>query len=501
MSETLEKLMKDIHDRLTALGENVSEERIKSIITSHLDQLVEDEQFVRKIRFGKSGIEPKMLGSKFARWDLGVADIEFLYDVLQAGQRAGMSNGPSDELRNTFQALSAGYYLSDEEIREIDKRALDDLFPRVPVSWFPVADRRIAASGKWWQTGAYQEAVRAMDSAESGYGSQLIGAQYVRDLWAGARAESRIFSLLDTFEMTDPTAYVPVDADLPELLWVAEATSATASDYATTKTGSNRATVSAKLFMLHQIWSGTLEEDSIIPFIPYLRRQAMLSMAHYSDSLMLNGDTTNAGTGNINLDDADPADTKHYLALDGMRHAFIVDNTNNAVNHGGFSLSYDEIANLRKLMIDGTYLMDWGHPTSPGDLVFIADPATGDEAALLDEVITVDKFGPNATVLTGQIGRIGQHPFISSMAMSKTEADGKVSTTGSNNVLGQIAAVNVRGYKVGWRRRVKIETERLPGRDQTRLVYSMRMGLGRFSPTGAASGIEHTAGLYNISVA
>jgi len=128
------------------------------------------------------------------------------------------------------------------------------------------------------------------------------------------------------------------------------------------------------------------------------------------------------------------------------------------------------------------------------------DVWTADEVAELDEVITVDKYGPAATILTGEVSRIGRNPMIATMAMGKTEADGKISTTAGNNTLGQALAVNRRGLKVGWRRRVKVETERLPGRDQTRLIHSLRIGLGRFSPTGAASGIEWVAGLYNIAL-
>ena len=75
-----------------------------------------------------------------------------------------------------------------------------------------------------------------------------------------------------------------------------------------------------------------------------------------------------------------------------------------------------------------------------------------------------------------------------------------MSTTGGNNVKGQVSAFNRRGFKVGWRRQVQVETERLPGRDQTRLVYSLRMGFGRFTPTGAASGIEAAAVAYDISL-
>lgn len=494
-----EQLLQDIATRLEAMGESVSEARIRGLVESCLQGMLAepDNEFVRKIRFGRS--DNQLIGSKFARWNLSVGDIEMLYDLMQANERLGRA-GPSEELRNAFAAISDAVYIPQERIREIDQRALDDMFPRVPVRSFPAVDRGLAAQGRWAETQAYAQAMRAMDTAESGYGSQLVGAQYVGELWEAARVQSRIFGLLDTFEMTAPTAYLPVEADMPELLYVSENTASNSADYSTTKTGSNRVTVSAAKFVLHQMWSGEMEEDAIIPYLPFLRRQATKSLGHYSDSLVLNGDTTNAGTGNINLDDADPTDTKHYLAFDGIRHVCIVDNTGNQSNHLGAAITWNALKDQQKRMIDRTYLFDWGHPTDPGDLVYLMDPETADAASKMDEVITIDKFGTAATVLTGQLGRIGQHPLIGTIALSLTEADGKVSTTGGNNIYGQSLALNRRGFVVGWRRRVRVETERLPARDQTRIVYSMRLGLGRYSPTGAASGIECADLLYDIGL-
>jgi hypothetical protein len=151
-------------------------------------------------------------------------------------------------------------------------------------------------------------------------------------------------------------------------------------------------------------------------------------------------------------------------------------------------------------MVDTARFVDWGNPIRPEDVVYFTDTQTANLIGQLDEVLTVDKYGPQATILTGELARIGRNPLISSMAMSLTEADGKVSTTGSNNIKGQVVCANMRGLKAGWRRRVKVETERLIGSDQSRIVYSMRMGLGRFSPTGAATGIEFADVLYNISL-
>jgi len=280
------------------------------------------------------------------------------------------------------------------------------------------------------------------------------------------------------------------------MLLVGESTAYNSSNFTTSKTGSNRVSVSASKFVIHQMWSGEMEEDSIIPFVPFLREEQVRALAYYSDSLVLNGDTTNAGTGNINLDDANPDDTKHYLAFDGIRHVGLVDNTGNSTDCAG-AVDYDKILALRGKMLDLTYLDDWGHPNDPNDLIFVGNPSVADTLCGLDEVITVDKYGPAATVLTGEVTKIGRHPFIASIAMPLTEADGfKNTAAGAKS---QIVAFNRRAFVLGIRRGLKIETERLIGSDQSRIVLSTRLGLGRYSPTGAASGIEGAAVLYDIT--
>lgn len=498
MSEN-ETLLNDIFARIQAMDTRMSEAAIRTLITSILGE----PDFVR--RFQPPAPDARLAGSKFGRWGLSLADIEFLFDLQESlrNQRrvtlGGVYEGPSAELRSVFEALSAAYYVPQERVRELDKRAIDDAFPRIPLSWLHGPDRALQSAGRWQETQAYQHAQRAMDSAESGFGSQLIGAQYVGDLWAAARPASRIMALLESFEMTAPTAYLPVEVGLPEMLFVAESTAYNSSNYSTSKTGSQRVGVTAYKFVIHQMWSGELEEDAILPFVPFLRRQAEKSLAHYGDSLVVNGDTTNAGTGNINLDDADPADTKHYLALDGLRHVGLVDNTANQKDAGG-ALTFDMLIKARGRLRDTTNLVDWGHPDDPADLVYAADPDTCDAIALFDEFITVDKMGLAATVLTGQQGKIGQHPLISSVAVPLTEADGKVSTTAGNNTKGQVVPFNRKAFTMGWRRRVKLETERLAGSDQSRLVYSLRCGMGRYSPTGAASGIEAADVIFNITL-
>lgn len=460
-----EELIKAIHDRMDAAVKAASEESAKEIeglrellqpqklvelVSTHLDGLDDNDPIVRKMRFGKPDEEDAFKGSKFARFGMTAADVEFLHDIKTAQAEAGRGKGPSEELDKAFKAVSP--------------------------------------------------ATRAMDTQESGYGQQLIGAQYVGDLWEAARNDSRIATLINSFEMSDATAYLPVEVDIPEMLLVSESQTNNASNYPTSKTGSNRVQVDAKKFVIHQMWSAEMEEDSIIPFVPFLRRQASIALAHYLDSVILNGDTTNAATGNINSDDEDPADTKHYLAVDGLRHVGLVDNTDNQDDVAA-AVTFADLMAAKGRMVDYANLHDWGHPTSATDLVYLADPATADTVALLDEVKDSRIHNGGRDLLSGEVAQILGHPFISTIAMPKTEADGKVSDdTPANNTKGTIVAFNRRGYVQGWRRRVKLATEFLPATDQMRIVYSLRWGFGRFSPTGAASGIESADVLFDITV-
>ena len=500
MSEN-ETIITEVRAQLETLNSNLaeatSEARLVALINQVVEGLAGKEEFQRKMRFGSGDAPAKMLGTKYARHGLGIGDIEWLYDYQMARRGQGRNRGPSQELTDTFNAVSDAVYMTDEQVREIDKTAIDNVFPRIPVVGYSSrADRELAAKGLWHLTSEYK---RAMDTAESGYGSQLIGAQYVGELWDGARQSAVVMPLINEFEMNAPTAYLPVAAALPEMYYVSESTANNSSNFGTVKTGSNRVTVTASKFVIHQMWSGEMEEDSIIPFVPFLRTQVMNSMAYYGDSLVINGDTTNAASGNINLYDADPADTKHYLAQDGLRHAVLVDNTGNATSQAAAAPTWSALYKIRTLMLDRTYFMDWGHPANPADLVYVVNPELADKMVQeLDELITVDKYGPQASVLTGQVTKIGQNPVVSTIAMPNTETTGFVINS-PGTTYGTALAFNRNGYVIGWRRRVKMETERIPATDQDRIVYSMRLGFGRFTPTGAASGIESAAALYYIA--
>ena len=52
---------------------------------------------------------------------------------------------------------------------------------------------------------------------------------------------------------------------------------------------------------------------------------------------------------------------------------------------------------------------------------------------------------------------------------------------------------------MGTRRMAQIEVNREPRFDAWEIVLSTRVALGRYTPTGAASGIEWSTVLYNVA--
>ena len=342
--------------------------------------------------------------------------------------------------------------------------------------------------------------IRAMDTAESGFGLELIGAQYVTQLWEAARNNDSLVGSIREIPMTDPTTTVPVDGDLPEMLFVGESTSSSASAYTTSKTGSGSTVLTAKKFTIQQIWSSELTEDSIIQFVPFLRDKLNMSAGLYLGSSYYNGDTETGGTGNINKDDGAPGSEKHYLAYNGIRRFWLVDNTGQGKNMAA-ELDPKELTRSRGKLNGGDDDVDallkninWG--TNVANLRAIMDWDTYMAMLDLDIVRTIDQYGPQATVFSGELGRLpGGIPIITPSYASKTQADGKASDTEGSNTLGQISIVALPGWLAGRRRDVQLFFDRIQRTDQFLFELYTRRAFSNFGGGNEASGI------YNIVVA
>ncbi len=329
-------------------------------------------------------------------------------------------------------------------------------------------------------------AVKALTSTGAGTGDELVPTNMATELWQDFFSASLIAGDLPAQPMTsDP---MDISLGLGDVTWRKGGQNA-----ATTAT--NVATAKSILTSTEQVaevdWSYNLDEDAIIAMMPALRQRLQISGGEQMDAFALNADSTDAATGNINLDDADPDSDSYYLSdgQDGIRHLYIVDFATQHHNAGGDALADADMTAVLNML--GKYGLDINS-------VRIVPSISSYFAMLgLTNVATVDKYGPNAVILRGELGRYRGVPVIPSASQPLAEADGKVSTTAGNNTLGTISVYNRNFWRVGFRRGLLIEVDRNIQSRQLIMVVSFRIAVAAY---GTRASAKHTAGIRNILV-
>ena len=121
------------------------------------------------------------------------------------------------------------------------------------------------------------------------------------------------------------------------------------------------------------------------------------------------------------------------------------------------------------------------------DLVLILNPVSANQLLQSDELMTLDKYGSNATILTGEVGSlfgvsIIESSFVPSAGL--TIADGG-SANGTYGVGGYGVLVHKPSLIVGDLRKVQVENERIIQNDAFRTVISERIAFGMERRSGA----------------
>lgn len=328
-----------------------------------------------------------------------------------------------------------------------------------------------------------------MHTSLSGYGSEWVPDIWSSELWRKARAENVILPLFRVVEMPSNPFELPISGTDPTVYYVPETqdeddlTLGASNPLPDSQIGSGKVTLTAKKLALRVGFSAELVEDAALPLIPLYREQALRVMADAIDHVLLNGDTTTAATGNINSDDAAPEATAKYLAFDGLRKLPLVTTPAQALNANGVPT----VALLRT----ARFLMPARYSLRPKDCAWIVDGSTYAKLLSDTNLATVDKFGPHATVLTGEIAKVDGVPVLVSAEMPLTQADGKANSTG--NTKGQAVCVYRPGWVVGYRRRVAATMDYLPYYDAYQMVATVRLAFAPFDSAVASM-------LYNITV-
>jgi len=329
-----------------------------------------------------------------------------------------------------------------------------------------------------------------MHTGNTGYGQEWVPDVWSSELWRKAKTDNLILPLFTVVEMPSSPFELPIPGAEPAVYYVPETqdeddlTLGAGNPIPEGRFGSGKVTLTARKLALRVGFSAEMVEDAVVPLMPLYREQAMRVMADALDHVLLNGDTETGATGNINSDDAPPSATDKYLAFDGLRQLPLVTNTGNRLDAQAQAPSIGLLRSVRFLMANRYALR-------PADCAWIVDGSTYGKLLGLAEVLTVDKFGPYATVLTGEIAKIDGVPVLVSAEMPMTQADGKAGASG--NVRGQALCVYRPGWVVGYRRRVTATMDYLPYYDSYQMVATVRLAFARMDN-------DVSSVLFNIAV-
>jgi HK97 family phage prohead protease len=458
-----------------------------------------------------------IVGSKFDR----VADMDLVKDYYLASRmaRAGVAPEPSERFRRAAMTRAAKFMQArDRVVRWPTAPGSQRYYEDVPAFDPVIAQPYVAgaedvgdvmdASGKvlakqvkfsdnvtakglaqLLEIGAKSNEV--IYSTQASYGDEWVPTLMSAMLWRTVRLNAAVLGTLDQFDMPSQPYDWPTESADPTFYKVAETTDESqlvlgATPTADSKIGTAKVTFSAGKLGALSYWSEEQVEDSILNVQGAFRDQYGVAFAQAIEELLISGDET---TDNTNISDTGNAGISaawRLLVLDGLRHQPLVVTTTDARDGG--ALTIEDLNATRLLMgTRGVFGAD------PSQLVLITDIPTALKFEDLSEVMTIDKYGPQATILTGELGRIKGIPIIKSQMYGLTDTSGKIHNTAGNNTKGSFMLVNRSGVRVGWRRRPRIFVGQVPFSDAWYIIASARLDI-QFKEAGMV-GLS-----YNITV-
>jgi HK97 family phage major capsid protein len=281
-----------------------------------------------------------------------------------------------------------------------------------------------------------------------------------------------------------PVADEDTDGDVAQF---ASGTFATGIADASRVPTSNQNTISSVDFTPHKFMATTHlakdeEEDTVLPLLDFLRAAATRRLARAIDKSILRG--TGAGAGfTASPTNAISAGTGYASVIEGITN--LTTDASLEVSTGSANDKADpsDIASARSTL--GKYGLQLGN-----DLVFVTSIEGYNNLVTTSDFQTVDKFGPNATYLTGSVGAVYGIPIAISEFL-----DG-VGSTG--NHLGVL--LYKPGFMIAERRGIEIESEYEPRQQVTAMYMSTRIDFKALT-TNASSALDSSKYSYAVTVA
>ncbi len=327
----------------------------------------------------------------------------------------------------------------------------------------------------------WKHIMAALDVDTSGEGAEWIPTGIGASLHERVRASGKVAALFPRIQLpTNPWKW-PIEGSDASAYRVAEPTSDTATKVTASTPGTVAATFDAEIFGARTLWSKSLDADSAVAMAGFVQAKLIQAFVDAEEMAILDGDSD--GTHQDSDTDALGA-TDPRSAWDGLRKKAIAQTVVTATT--------TTAANL--IAIRGG-MGRWG--VNPANLAYIVGVSGYLDLIGDTNLLTVDKMGPNATILNGMVGSVAGVPVIvSEHVRENLNASGVydgITTTKTYNL-----CVNRGEWAIGQRMALDVEVnDVLYGETFQRVALAfMRED---FQHIGSAAANDDTAIAYNVT--
>ncbi|MBU0517269.1 MAG: phage major capsid protein [Proteobacteria bacterium] len=332
---------------------------------------------------------------------------------------------------------------------------------------------------KSWKkvTSEVSELSKAMGTTITGGGAEWIPTGFSADLQDKVRLALKVVALHPRFNMPTNPYNLPIIGADPVAYKVPQSTTEAGEKAPESTPGTKKVQFDAVKLASRVIFSSEIDEDSIIPVLPFLKTSIVNALSSAQENAVINGDTSG-----VHMDSDITSSYDVRKSWNGYRKLALA---GSKVDFGGV-VTATLMRSLKASM--GKYGVD------PNKLAWIVGVSGIIKVMDVPEVKTVDKYGPLATLLSGEIAKFDGIPVVvSEYIRQDLNALGVFDNITKTKTI--IALVYTPALMLGDVRLVALKSDEKVETDQIVLVATQRLD---FKPFYDASTEPLTAIGYNI---
>ena len=317
------------------------------------------------------------------------------------------------------------------------------------------------------------ELSKALDTSQN---SEFVPTQFSARLLDDVRLQLRFAALFQRLALPRSPFTNPVKGARQVAYLVPESTSDTSGKIPTSDPLSRAITFTAIKIAVRCTFSDELAEDSIVPILPWVRGELVQAMADAEEDAVFNGD------------DSTTHQHSDVTAANDRRKAFkgMLKHSGGSSGNAAVDISTLNTANLRSIR---KKMGRFGAQSN--NLAWGVSISAYIQMLSLTEVLTVDKFGPQATVVSGELAKFDGAPVIvSEFVRSDLNTSGVYD--GATVTDTEVFLVHTPSFIFGDVGAAKAESDRDIETQQTIVVTSRRTSFEQLHTPGSG---EETVGL------